>query len=248
MRVYENRSIQLQYLKESLNIFEKNSLNLAKQIYIWYDLELFKNIDGRIYADIYEFAKKELDIERKTVNAYIDVVHVYFDMKVDIVEEQLIEKAISDIDFVLKDDTYDYFSFSQLRACMKLNADEVKKLEIDFATPVCEIERKKKEYFKEINKNVVSEKETEKNETKDIMESEAFTSLNDIKKNIDIIKSNFIPDNSEFEILFRNEKTLFKGKKKEYNNVTALKIMRQMLENNSENEFYYAVVKIKKPL
>ena len=245
MLVYENKNLQLQFLKEQLGIYQTDSLRIAQQIYIWYDLEIYKNIDGRCYSDIYEFSKKELDIARKTVNAYLDVVHVYFDMNVNTVNQN--KTVVCDVEFTLKDKKFEYFNFSQLRACLRLNVNELDALDIKFDSPVWEIEKKKKEYFKSINNEIDeaqdmnAKKETEK-------ENITFDSLNDIKSNIDIIKSNFIPDNSEFEILFRNEKSLFKGKKKEYNNVTALKIMRQMLENNSEKEFYYAVVKIKKPL
>ena len=110
MLVYENKNLQLQFLKEQLGIFQTDSLRIAQQIYIWYDLEIFKNIDGRCYSDIYEFSKKELDIARNTVNSYLDVVHVYFDMNVNTVKQN--NTVVCDIEFTLKDKKYSFFFFS----------------------------------------------------------------------------------------------------------------------------------------
>ena len=245
MLVYESKNLQLQFLKEQLGIFQTDSLRIAQQIYIWYDLEIYKNIDGRCYSDIYEFSKKELDIARKTVNAYLDVVHVYFDMNVN--TENQNKTVVCDIEFTLKDKKFEYFNFSQLRACLRLNSNELDALDIKFDSPVYEIEKKKKEYFKSINNEIDEAQDLEdKKETE--KEDITFDSLNDIKRNIDIFKDNFIPETSEIEILFKQDETLLKGKKKKYNYNTSLKILRTMLENNSEEQYFYAVVKIKKPL
>ena len=243
MVVYKDINKQFFLLKEQVEGNTKKTLCLAQHLYYWYDQELFKKEIGLKYNDIYDFAKKCLDLDRKTINTYLDVVHVYFDMVLDEDGEHQIITA----NFNIKDDYFKGFNYSQLKACLKLNLNELVLLGIDNTTSVHEIEKRKKEYLKRIN-NEVSKAQDFEDEEKDEEEDNEFVSLHDNKKNIDILKNEFIPDSSEFEVVFRNEKTLFKGTKKKYNFVTSLKILRQMLENNSEDEFYYAVVKIKKPL
>lgn len=243
MVAYTDIIKQYSILCHQVDALNKNKLNLAQHIYYWYSEELFNKEPALKSSDIYDFSKKKLDLSRKTINSYLDVVHVYFDMKINMDEG----KNVFQVEFTLKDDYFNSFNYSQLKACLKLNVNELISLDIDSSNSVHEIEKKKKEYLKQINK-AVSEI-TDQEDTQEIQKQDnTFVSLNDNKRNIDIFKNNYIPENSEFEVLFRQDKTLFKGNKKEYNNVTALKIMRQMLETNSENEFYYAVVKIKKPL
>ena len=76
-----------------------------------------------------------------------------------------------------------------------------------------------------------------------------FNSIVDNKRDINIFKDNYIPDNSEYEIVFRNnDQSMIKSRKKQFNFNIALKHLRTLLENNSEENYYYAVVKIKKPL
>lgn len=243
MVVYKDINKQFFLLKTQVKDHTKKTLLLAQHLYYWYVKELFKKDIGLKYNDIYDFSKKCLDLDRKTINTYLDVVHVYFDMVMDDDDENQIITA----NYNLKDDYFQGFNYSQLKACLKLNLNELVLLGIDSSTSVHEIEKRKKEYLKRIN-NEISKTSYLEDEEKDEKEDGEFVSLHDNKKNIDILKNEFIPDNSEFEVVFRNEKTLFKGTKKKYNLVTSLKILRQMLENNSEEEFYYAVVKIKKPL
>lgn len=243
MVAYKDIIKQYSLLCHEVDALNISKLKLAQHIYYWYSEELFNKEPALKSSDIYDFSKNKLDLSRKTINSYLDVVHVYFDMK--IINEEC--KNVFRVEFTLKDDYFETFNYSQLKACLKLNVNELISLDIDSSSSVHEIEKKKKEYFKQINKAVSEITDTE--DTQDIKKQDnTFVSLNDNVRNIDIFKNNYIPENSEFEVLFRQDKTLFKGKKKEYNNITALKIMRQMLETNSENEFYYAVVKIKKPL
>ena len=75
-----------------------------------------------------------------------------------------------------------------------------------------------------------------------------YDSLNDIKRDINIFQENYIPDTSEYEIVFRRDECLIKSRKKLFNFNLALKHFRTLLENNSEENYYYAVIKIKKPL
>lgn len=197
------------------------------------------NLIKDTYADIYDYANKELKLHRKTINAYLDVVNRYCEKKI----KDSFEKSVYGVRV-----PYCYFNFSQLKACLGLTDNEIKDLGIDENISVHEIEKIKRNYKRVSNdKTPDMEIETENQEItpEDIP---LFDSIIDTKRNINIFKENYIPDNSEYEIVFRSDGSMVKGRKKQENFNNTLKVLRTLLENNSEENYYYAVVKIKKPL
>lgn len=200
------------------------------------------------YSDIYDFAKRELDISRKRVNELIDVIYIYYDCILKEVRKEFNEE-INVFEFVVKNEYFSLFNFSLLRACKGMSVEELKKLDIDFTTSVHEARKKIIGYKSSINKNEVACKEDQmEDQAENKKNNPLYNSYHDLKNDIDIFKNNYIPDNSEYEFIFREDETLIKGSKKKYNYNTALKILRSVLENNPENDYYYGIVKIKKPL
>ena len=192
------------------------------------------------YADIYDYANKELKLHRKTINFYLDVVNRYCEKKI----KDSYEKSVYGIKV-----PYCYFNFSQLKACLGLTDNEIKDLGIDENTSVHEIEKIKRNY-KRVSNDKTPDLEIETGDQEILPQIDSlFDSVIDNKRNINIFKDNYIPDNSEYEIVFRNnDQSMIKSRKKQFNFNIALKHLRTLLENNSEENYYYAVVKIKKPL
>ena len=246
MRLHINKDINsVNYLVKSfLDKTENSVLITAVELSFVCEYQM-SEIGKRKYQDIFDYCKTEFDMSRKTVNSYLDVVNVYFDLKVN--ENEL----YYEIDYSLKNEYFKNFTFSALKACIGLSSDTCSELGIRCYTPVHQIEKIKREYKKKINdvdNSEVSKTEDQKEEVQSNEDDKTFDSLSDSKKGINIFENDFIPENSEFEMIFRKDNTLIRGRKRKSNFNLALKMLRTYLENNPEDDFYYGVVKIKKPL
>lgn len=243
MRLFHDITQEIYEIKIGIVKQWDSVLETAQKIYYMYDNDLFRKVEQKNYNDIYEFCKCEFDLNRKTVNKYLDVVHIYFTYRKS--------NEYTDYDTYVFDLKHAYFegmNFSQLYACIGLSVIECGDLLITDNTSVHEIEKRKKAYKKLKDDIVVSETKDQEEKIPDNEKVKTFDSLSDTKKGINIFEKDFIPEDSEYEFIFRNEDTLIRGRKRKANVNTAIKMLRTIVENNSEEEFYYAVVKIKKPL
>lgn len=204
------------------------------------DFILETNLLKDSYQDIYDYSSKELKLKRTTINSYLDVVNRYCEKKI----AETFEKSKYKIKI-----PYDYFNFSQLKACLGLTDKEIIDLGIDETISVHDIEKIKRNYKRGIYDPLPFTEDQEENQEISEEDPETFNSINDIKRNINIFEENYIPDNSEYEIILRKDKkSLIRTRKKEFDFNTCMKHLKILFENNSEENFYYAVVKIKKPL
>lgn len=226
--------------------------NIAIRLHYIYE----HNLCRPYYDDIYDYAAKIFDLKKRTVYFYIACVEKCFTWLDDNEIETNLNAINSLLDIYLTKPIYSGFTISQMKACLSLNTQEMRLLDISCIDTVKEIEDKIKAYKKNFNRQTVDDvleqhdnEDSKKDQKEDISEIEKVYSFSDKEDNKSCISNNFIPNNSDYEYIFRlDNKTLIKNKKTMKNLATALKMLRVQIENNSENIFYYAVVKIPKSL
>lgn len=231
----DNLRLMINYITNASDRISNFSLDIAKHIHYVYSIDLFKPD----YKDIYDFGNS-LDLSRKTINFYLNVVERFCDYDIKIFDYNIYKAEYYKLHNNVKG-----FSFSQLKALLGLSDDEIVLLEIDHNNTCKEIEKKKKELKAKINSLPFSDcsgvppDQSEKND-------KIFTSLNDTVKQINPFELGYIPENSEYECIFDGNNSMLKGYKTKRNTNTALKHIRTLIENNLDDSFCYAVVKIKR--
>lgn len=208
------------------------------------------------YSDIYDYASKTFDLKKRTVYFYLACAEKCFTWLCDDEIETNLNEISCIYDIYVRKPIFAGFNISQMKACLSLNPQEMMLLDIHSYDSVKVIEDKIKTYKKNFSKQTVDDiKETpvQKDPTEDQNETDTETekvySFSDKEVNENCLSNNFIPASSDYEYIFRlDNKTLVKNKKTMKNLATALKMLRVQIENNSEDLYYYAVVKIPKCL
>lgn len=229
----DNLRLMIQYITNASDRISNFSLGIAKHIHYVYSIDLYKPE----FKDIYDFGKY-LDISRKTINSYLNVVERFCDYDIKSFDECIYKAEYYKLHNNVKN-----FSFSQLKAILGLSDNEIEQLEITNTLTCKEIEKRKKELKTLINSLPFSDcsgvppDQSENN-------NQCFNSLNDTIKNINPFELGYIPENSEYECIFDGKNSMVKGFKAKRNINTAWKHIHQKIENNSDENICYAVVKI----
>lgn len=228
-----NLDSQIESILTELNTISHFSLCIAKRIHYVYTIDLYKSR----FQDIYDFGNY-LDLSRKTVNSYLNVIERFFDYDIKDFDSSIYKTEYYKIHNNVKN-----FSFSQLKSILGLSDNEIEQLEITNNLTCKEIEKRKKDLKTHINSLPFSDCSgvpPDQSENKE----KTFNSLNDTLKKINPFELGYIPDNSEYVCIFDGKNSMVKGYKAKRNINTAWKHVHQEIENNTDDNICYAVVKI----
>lgn len=209
---------------------------IAKRVHFAFTFDLFK---GR-FADVYAFSDS-LGFNKKTTNAYLNVIERFYDYDIN----KMLSYEYKSEYYKIKDNVKG-FNFSQLKACLGLSDKEIVLLEIDNKSTVREIEKRKKELKVHLNNIPFSDCS---GVPPDQSENDCmvYTSTNDCFRSIkNPFSLGYIPEQSEYLYIFDGKNSMVKGSKLKRNVITALKKLREDIENNTDDTICYAVVKIRK--
>lgn len=244
--------LRLERLTKDIKVLISEDFDTKKNIAIRLHYIFEHNLSSPFYADIYDYAAKTFDLKKRTVYFYLACVEKCFTWLTDDEIETNLNEIETFLDIYNAKQIYEGFSISQMKACISLNPQEMEALDITCVDTVKEIENKIKIYKTQFGKQTIDDVKEKSDITvpsEDIQddneETEKVYSFSDKENNKSCITDNFIPNGSDYEYIFRlDNKTLIKNKKTMKNVATALKMLRLQIENNSEDLFYYAVVKI----
>lgn len=211
------------FIQESLTTIYRDSFSAAKAVHFIYWFKLYPGS----YKSYDDYFSKKFDINKKTLNFYINVIQRFFDFDKTLV----FSNDICYSRFYCVKEGFKNYNFSQLKSLLGLSDDDIDNLEISPDSSCREIEAKKKNFTIERNKQLGA---AEKNIVKHC------------KLDPDQIKT--IPDNSEYEFIFKRAGSLKKGSSRTYNSYTVSQMLRKYIETNDESEFYFALVKIPRSL
>lgn len=203
------------------------TLNIAKHI-------AYINKCGEFgsYRDIYDLCKNEFGYSKKSVNNFLNVIYFFFTFN----EKRKPENILYFVKEGFKD-----FNYSQLKTLINLDEETIfNVLKITPELSVREIENRRSKFFKDtfdIGKNV--------NQSSECSE-ETSDHVDDITKSKRFLETDIVIrlSNDDRNNLKSCGQCVYENKN--YNLVTSLKILKTLIEENTEEHYTYAVVRIPK--
>lgn len=172
-----------------------------------------------IYKDIYELCDKEFGYKKKTVNTFLNVIYFFFEYN---------EKGYPNGVLYFAKEGFKDFNYSQLKSMLNLDSDTIfNVLNITSELSVREIEKRRSQYLKNVFKT-----------------ENALSGCSDGTADQPSNAQRFL--DNDIVMSFSNGLCDCTYNDKKYNVNTSLKILRTLIEENTQDQYTYVVVRVPK--